>query len=143
LRQTHDLWHETQAAYPDADAFVLKLNACIQTARSVTFVLQTEGRRRSRADFDAWYAPWQERMRADARMRWLIDARNAIEKEGDLDTHSIARVSLALTDQEEQLTEVEVPAAVSPADAATAIKLDELPERVRSGEGSPAGGDSR
>src|SRR3954454_22332559 len=27
LRQTHDLWHEMQLAYPDADLFVTKLNA--------------------------------------------------------------------------------------------------------------------
>jgi hypothetical protein len=55
LRQTHDLWHETAAAYPDADEFVTKLNACVQAARSVTFVLQKELRHREW--FEDWYGP--------------------------------------------------------------------------------------
>ncbi len=129
LRQVHDLWHEVEFAYPDADEFVVKLNACIQAARSVTWVLQQEGKRRE--GFDSWYTSWQDRMRADLRMRWLVEARNTIEKRGDLDTHSVAAVSLALTDGEYPMAELEVPPLMSPAEAARVIKLEDLPERVR------------
>jgi hypothetical protein len=129
LRQTHDLWHEMQAAYPDADDFVTKLNACLTAARSVTFVLQKELSRQPW--FDEWYGPWQDRMRADPLMRWLVEARNAVEKQGDLDTASVALVSLLLTDDEQLLDRVEVPPLASPDEVAEAVKLAELPDRIR------------
>lgn len=67
-----------ELAYADADEFVTKLNACIQAARSVTWVLQKEA---THVDgFEKWYAEQQSLMRADARMRWLVGARNVIEK---------------------------------------------------------------
>jgi hypothetical protein len=40
--------------------------------------------------FDLWYQPWQQRMREDRVMRWVVEARNLIVKEGDLKTNSIA-----------------------------------------------------
>ena len=129
LRQTHDLWHEMQAAYSDADEFLTKLNACLTAARSVTFVLQKE--LSHQAWFDDWYGPWQERMRADPRMRWLVDARNVVEKQGDLDAASVAFVSLLLTDDEQLLDRFEVPPLASPAEVAQVIKLTELPARIR------------
>ena len=129
LRQTHDLWHELQAAYPDADEFVTKLNASLTAARSVTFVLQKE--LSHQPWFDDWYGPWQERMRADPLMRWLVEARNAVEKQGDLDTASVALVSLLLTDDERLLDRLEVPPLASPAEVAQVVKLTELPGRIR------------
>lgn len=129
LRQVHDLWHEAAAAYPDADAFVTKLNACIQAARSVTFVLQKELKRRDW--FEAFYEPWQERMKADPLMRWLVEARNAIEKQGDLDTDSVARVSVLTTDDEVLVAELDVPPLASPEEVAETVEIAELPERVR------------
>jgi hypothetical protein len=42
-------------------------------------------------DFEPCYAGWQERMKADPVMRWLVDARNQIVKRGDLETRSTAR----------------------------------------------------
>lgn len=129
LRQTHDLWHEIEAAYRDADEFLTKLNACLTAARSVTFVLQKE--LSQQPWFDAWYGPWQERMRADPLMRWLVEARNAVEKQGDLDTESVALVSLLLTDDEQLLERLEVPPLASPAEVARAVKLEALPDRIR------------
>jgi hypothetical protein len=112
-------------AYPDVDEFVVKLNACVQASRSVTWVLQKE---LSRAPwFKEWYAAQQGAMRADARMKWLVNARNAIEKEGDLDTRSIARVSIAATDGEQVLANLDVPPLLSPADVAETVRLPELP----------------
>lgn len=131
LRQTHDLWHDVANAYPDADAFVLALNNCISTARSVTFVLQTEGRRRNREQFDPWYERRREAMTADSRMKWLSDARTDIQKKGDLDTHSVARVSLLTTDAEFQLADLEVAPLLSPDDVVQTVKVKEMPERIR------------
>jgi hypothetical protein len=129
LRQAHDLWHEIGGVYPDVDEFVIKLNACVQAVRSVTWVLQKELSRQEW--FKDWYASWQATMRADVRMKWLVNARNAIEKEGDLDTRSIARVSIAATDGEQVLANMEVPPLLGPAEVAEIVKLPELPDALR------------
>lgn len=129
LRQVHDLWHEMQVAYPDSDAFVTKLNACVQAARSVTWVLKKEVKHQTW--FADWYAQWEVRMKADARMRWLVQARNTIEKQGDLDTASVALVSIALTDEESTVSRVEVPPLLSPDLVAEAVQFEGLPERIR------------
>lgn len=92
LHQCHKLWHQTQEAYPDPDAFCTNLNATIQALRTVTFILQKE--QRAIPDFPNWYGSWQERLRQDEVMKWLISARNRIEKEGDLKTYSTARVAV-------------------------------------------------
>ncbi|VVE72966.1 hypothetical protein PPN31119_04460 [Pandoraea pnomenusa] len=56
--------------------------------------------------FDDWYAVWREAMRADGVMRWLIEARNHIEKQGDLETYSElkARVISSYLDEMEYAT---------------------------------------
>ena len=68
------------------------LNAALVMLRSVTNVLNTEGSRRV-PDFEAWYAPHIKRY-TDPVMRWLVTARNVVEKQGDLELHSQARVTL-------------------------------------------------
>jgi hypothetical protein len=92
LHQTHLLWHQTERDYPDPDRFCVNLNAAITAMRSVTFVLQKQGK--DIPDFAAWYGSWQTRLAADKLMVWMKNARNRIEKEGDLKTHSMARISL-------------------------------------------------
>lgn len=129
LRQTHDLWHDVLAGYPDPDEFTTKLNACVQAARSVTFVLQKE---HSKSDgFAEWYEPWRARLRADPLMRWLVDARNAIEKEGDLETASEAVVTLAMGAAEQKLRTLDVPPLLPPSLIAAAIDVGELEDSVR------------
>ncbi len=129
LRQFHALWHEAAAAYPDPDDFTIKLNACIQAARSVTFVLQRE---HSKSEgFDEWYSTWRRKMRDDPMLRWLVEARNEIEKEGDLDTHGEASVTLAVGALEERLTTIQVPPLLSPSDVAAAVNVDGLDEETR------------
>lgn len=44
---------------------------------------------------------WQEKMRADLIMRWLIDARNKIEKQGDLRSHSELHATLIASHADE------------------------------------------
>ncbi len=91
LHQVHDQWHRVAADYGDPDDFVTSINATLVALRSVSFMLQKE---RSRIpDFDSWYAPHIERY-ADPLMVWLKEARNFVEKQGDLDVHSKARVTL-------------------------------------------------
>lgn len=55
----------------------------IAFARSVTFVIQNL-RSVSGIDFDAWYLPHQEKMKADPLMKYFIEARNELEKQGKL-----------------------------------------------------------
>ncbi len=88
--QAHALWHEALASYNDPDEFVTKLNALIQALRTVTWVLRKEFG--NSEQFNAWYAPWESLMASDNRMRWALTARNTIEEQGDLATHSVAQV---------------------------------------------------
>jgi len=90
LNEAHTLWHEALDAYNDPEAFVTKLNALIQTLRNVTWALQKDiGKTHALKD---WYGGWQSRMASDPRMQWVKNARNHIVKQGDLSTHSRARV---------------------------------------------------
>lgn len=129
LDQSHVLWHEALDAYTDPDVFVTRLNALVQALRSVTFVLQKELRHTD--GFENWYADWQRRMRSDPLMSWLVKARNAIEKQGDLDTHSIARAHVAGDWLPGPVAEM----AVDPTDTASHIArrllVGALPDRVR------------
>lgn len=92
LHQTHLLWHQAEREYPNPDGFCVNLNAAISALRSVTFVLQKQGK--EIPGFAGWYDAWRGRLGADELMVWIKEARNKIEKEGDLKTHSVARVSL-------------------------------------------------
>ncbi len=75
----------------------------IQTLRSLTFILQKH--KVVIPNFAQWYGDyadekhgkrgkWQERLHADPLMRWMVDARNKIEKRGDLESHSIVRAEI-------------------------------------------------
>jgi hypothetical protein len=92
LSDTHRLWHRTNESYFDPEEFRINLNSLIQTARTVTFILQKNKDKIPR--FETWYASHQAAMKADPTMRWLVDARNEIEKEGDLATKSLVRVEI-------------------------------------------------
>ena len=92
LDEAHRFWHECLEQYQSPEGFRANLNACIQALRNVTFVLQKE---KSLIDgFQDWYAPWQDRMRSDPILRWVVNSRNRIVKEGDLETLSTARATL-------------------------------------------------
>jgi hypothetical protein len=92
LHQVHEHWHRVAADYGDPDDFVTSLNAALVALRSVSFILNKE--KSAIPDFEAWYVPHMERYQEDEVMRWLRDARNFVEKQGDLELHSRARVSL-------------------------------------------------
>lgn len=64
------------------------LRNLIVFGRSVTFVLQNLRSVVGTAEFDAWYAPHQDEMKASPLMRYFVDARNALEKQGRLNVGS-------------------------------------------------------
>lgn len=103
LADAHRLWHQAEAAYFDPDGFRLAVQNAIQTLRSLTFIVQNH--KSVIPDFADWYGnyvdethgkrgQWQERLHGDSLMRWMVDARNKIEKQGDLETHSIVRAEI-------------------------------------------------
>lgn len=80
-------------AYFSPDLFRMNTNHFLQTARTVTFIIQKN--KSSIPDYDAWYrANVIEAWADDSVMTWAKNARNVIEKEGDLETNSV--LSLAL-----------------------------------------------
>jgi hypothetical protein len=106
LAEAHLLWHQSLDQYHNPEAFRANLNSTIQALRNITWVLQSE--KRMIPDFDNWYASWQEKLRSSPLCRWLIDARNTVVKQGELNTHSTALVKL-LTWRDEKLMESEFP----------------------------------
>src|SRR5690349_13674670 len=92
LEDSHRQWHQAEDEYFDPSGFRIALNGCIQTLRSVTFVLQKQ---KNKIDgFETWYQDWQKKLNADEVLKWSVQARNRIVKEGDLELHSILRVSV-------------------------------------------------
>jgi len=59
------------------------LRNLIAFGRSVTFVLQNL-RSVVREEFDAWYEPHQQALKNDPLMRYFVEARNELEKQGKL-----------------------------------------------------------
>jgi hypothetical protein len=86
LRDLRQLILQADRHYFDPELFRLNMNNAIQTARTVSFIIQKQ--KASITNFDEWYTPHQQDLKADPVMSWLVEARNAIEKEGDLETYS-------------------------------------------------------
>jgi hypothetical protein len=92
LFQMRQLWEDAAKSYFDPPRFQLDLQNCITVSRTVTFILQAN---KEHIDgFDDWYATHRLRWNNDPIMRWARDARNAIEKQGDLTTHSQVRATI-------------------------------------------------
>lgn len=85
-------WHKAIEGYFEPNDFRMAVNSCIQELRNVTFVLQAN--KRAIPGFDSWYGPWQNRMRANPSLRWLVDARNYIVKQDDLELLSKLRIEV-------------------------------------------------
>jgi hypothetical protein len=131
LRQAHELWHRTVNAYPDPDEFVLNLNQLLVTLRQVTFMIQKQ--KKNIPTFDNWYEHWRDKMKADPLMVWLHDARTVVEKTGDLDLASTARVAIVASWLDGPYHEFEVSPLLTPQEMARSFPFDELPEDIRKG----------
>jgi hypothetical protein len=92
LKQVNVHCHEALSVYFEPDRFRIAVQNCITTARSVTFILQNH--KSAVPGFEGWYASWQSRFSGDPIMRWAVNARNKIEKQGDLETLSQMRAEL-------------------------------------------------
>jgi hypothetical protein len=129
LEQAHQLWHRALESYPSVDDFCLAVNNLLQTLRTVTFVLQKSLKHRD--GFDAWYADRQREMNDDAVMRWAVEARNHIEKEGDLDLRSTARVSIMASWLDAPYEEFDIPPLIPPEAIAIALAPRDIPDKIR------------
>ena len=94
LMDCHEHWHAAGDNYMSPDGFRMNLNALIQGLRNVTFLLQKQ--RRSLPDFEHWYKEWQQSVSGDQVMRWVVNSRNRIVKESDLELLSTVKVRLSL-----------------------------------------------
>ncbi len=107
LDDLHCFWHQAERAYFDPDECRLAIQAAIQTARQVSFVLQKNKDRIP--NFDKWYADWQSKLAAIPLMKWMVEARNRIEKQGDLEAHSFVSAEIVASHLDEG-PKIQVPA---------------------------------
>ena len=117
MREAHKHWHNALDNYSSPEDFRISLNSCIQTLRNVTYALQFA--KSTVNDFASWYSAWQEHMRSDSTMRAIIEARNIIVKQGDLDTSSKARISLVAGYDDPPSYETDIPPHLDSASIAT------------------------
>ena len=128
LQDAHRLWHQAEESYFDPDGFRIAAQNTVQTLRTVTFILQKH--KRLVPDFDTWYGVkeqsgyWQKRLAADPLMCWMKDARNRIEKQGDLEVNSFVRAEV-LASYLEEGPRVEIPAHLFRNPAALMLSIPE------------------
>jgi hypothetical protein len=128
LDQCHSMWHEALDAYSDPDLFTGNLNAVIQGLRNVTWVLQKELKHQD--GFEEWYRAQQASLESDPRMKWLVSARNRIEKQGDLDTKSTAHVRVIAGWLDGPVVEMDVDPTTEAHELARKVQVPGLPTRV-------------
>ncbi len=114
LEDAGNLWRKASDAYFEPSDFRLHLQASIQAFRSVTWILQSN--KNAIKDFDNWYSNWQNLMRADPILRWLVEARNKIEKQGDLDAKSKLKATVSGSWFDSGSLEKELPPETRPKD---------------------------
>ena len=93
LRDLAQLLRNCGETYFSPDLFRQNTNQFLQTSRTITFIIQKN--KADIPDFDVWYKtnvlqPWLR----DPVMSWAKDARNVIEKEGDLEMQSTLRATV-------------------------------------------------
>jgi hypothetical protein len=107
LRDLAQLLSNCGETYFSPDRFRQNINQFLQTSRTVTFIIQKN--KGSIPEFDSWYKgavlqPWQ----ADPVMSWAKDARNVIEKEGDLEMYSTLQVAVLYSYESDEDMIIEV-----------------------------------
>ena len=112
LSDLHRFWHQAERAYFDPDEFRVAIQAAIQTARQVSFVVQKN--KSLIPDFEKWYAGRQEKLAAIPLMKWMVEARNRIEKQGDLEAHSFVSAEIVASHLDEG-PKIQVPAKLTDA----------------------------
>jgi hypothetical protein len=125
------MWKRANDSYFSPDDFRVAVQPCIQAFRSVTWVLQNNKDKIN--GFEAWYSNWQDKMRADAVLRWLVEARNQIEKQGDLQTRSKLKATISDSWHDEPVFECEL-SPLTPADKIADQVLEQFQTPVTSEE---------
>lgn len=74
------------------------LRNLIVFGRSVTFVLQNLRSVAGEGEFDHWYAPQKEVLKNDPLMRYFVEARNELEKQGKLSVSTSTHIKSFSTD---------------------------------------------
>ena len=108
LQDAHIHWHQAEKQYFHPEEFRIAIQTVIQTLRTVTFILQSN--KDKIPEFDEWYGIHQNKLKNDPLMRWMVDARNKIEKEGDLEVHSFVGAEVFASYLREEVPSIEVPA---------------------------------
>lgn len=103
-------WHQAMNDYFDPDGFRASFNACIQALRTVTWVLQ--GLKNDIEGLEEWYLPWQESMKQDNILKWLVTARNKIEHKGDIDAKSKVFAAIIASHYRNEVIHAEVNACI-------------------------------
>lgn len=106
LRDLSQLLRNCGETYFSPDRFRQNTNQFLQTSRTVTFIIQKN--KADIPDFDAWYkknvlTPWA----TDTIMSWAKDARNVVEKEGDLEMRSTLQTTLLYSYESDEDTVLE------------------------------------
>jgi hypothetical protein len=93
LNDLFQLIRQADQTYFDPERFRLNINSAITTARTVTFLIQ-----KNKASIPGYEDLYRlhvlEVCGSNSLMKWLVDARNKIEKEGDLAIHSELHASV-------------------------------------------------
>jgi hypothetical protein len=110
LKDCLEPWKQAEASYQEPDAFVRHTQAVILGLRSVTFLLQAA--KRQVPGFEPWYAGWQDRMRQNRVLRWLVETRNKIEKVGDMEPASTLRMTFSSSWLDDDEDVLDVPASI-------------------------------
>jgi hypothetical protein len=101
------MWKRASDSYFSPDEFRIAVQPCIQALRSVTWILQSN--KAKIQAFDDWYLPWQQKLKDDVVLRWAVQARNRIEKQGDLQTHSKLKVTFSRSWHDKASLECDLP----------------------------------
>lgn len=120
LNDAHTLLHKLEEYYFEPENFRMYLNLVLQTLRNVTFILQSN--KSIIPDFDAWYAPWQQLMRDTPILRWVVESRNQVVKQGDLETYSRANIAVVDSYFAPKSIDVDVPPSSTAEEVATAAQ---------------------
>jgi hypothetical protein len=84
-------------------------------------------------DFDAWYETWRKMLAQDGVLKWLVEARNHVVKEGDLETFSTATAAIhASWDEPDEIT-FEVPPLLATVAIVARLNTQDIPDEVRKG----------
>lgn len=119
LDDIDNLLVDTIENYHTPGKFFTYSSAVIQATR--TFTLAVQSNKATIPSFDKWYEPWQAKMRADSRMKWLHDKRNDVAHTDILSSDSYAAI-FTITDYRNANAEEHFDYRTSNADLLTAAQ---------------------